>query len=89
MFCRLGSDPKKLFPYDAFEKQLKTFGKYGAIVGSLLIPLISSDISSIPDLDEITDRSEVRGFQMTGESQLRFDTQIVNMIDDMAQLGYI
>ncbi|CAH1717920.1 unnamed protein product [Chironomus riparius] len=49
---RLGSDPEKLFPRHAFDDHLKKFGKFGLIMGVLVLPVFTSDVDEVPDMDE-------------------------------------
>lgn len=72
LLFRLGSDPQKLFPYEAFLDQFRKFGVYAAFVGAVLLPILCADVDSMPDIDKI---SETGGSNNDG---------IYNMSDEQA-----
>lgn len=85
LLTQLGSDAEKLFSYNAFLGEMKKYGKYAAIVGTLLLPLLSIDIDSIPD----EDTSDLRAFTMSEEAQRGFDKKMLDMMGDLAEYNYI
>lgn len=88
-YFRLGSDPDKLFSYDTFMSEMNKYGKYAAIVGTLLLPLLGADVNAIPNLDEITANSDVQAFAMSEESQIVFDKNVKDFVGDLVEFGYI
>lgn len=52
---KLGSDPEKLFSFNDFLGELKRFGRYGLIMGPILLQIITSNPDDIPNLDELAE----------------------------------
>ncbi|CAG9802883.1 unnamed protein product [Chironomus riparius] len=96
---RLGSDPNKLFPHEAFLKHLKQFGKFGFIMAMIVLPIFTSDASDIPDMDELAENFKKIGdseqvdkdvFNFTTEKTFdRYAERMIGVCDDMYALGYI
>lgn len=95
LFFRLDSDPDKLFPYEALLDQLKQFGKYGTLIGIILICIFTCDPKTIPDLSELSERiNEYDGaiehlLVVTEDKQEEFRTRICDLIEDSARFGYL
>lgn len=49
-----GSDLNKLYPYEAFQKDLKIFGNYGVIFSSFALNFLLPDTETAPDLEELS-----------------------------------
>lgn len=91
---RLGSDPQKVFSYEVMKEEFKKFGSYGIFVGSILVPLLNTDIETMPDFDFIAEHAETMNvseymFPISEEARPEFNKRIVGLFDDMAQFGYI
>lgn len=56
LFNRLGSDPDKLFPYDAFQSHLKQFGYFGLLMAIVVLPVFVAPSEEIPDMDEVSEK---------------------------------
>lgn len=41
---RLGSDPEKLFPREAFDDHLKRFGRFGLTMAAMVLPIFVSEV---------------------------------------------
>lgn len=95
IFLRLGSDPNKLFPYEALLDQLKQFGKYGVLTGIILIAIFTADPNTIPDLSEFSERvNEYDGaidnlLKVPEDKQDDYKTRICELIGDAARFGYL
>lgn len=48
----LGSDPKKLFPYDIFVEHMKKFSAYGILMAMMVLHLMLSDSDEVPNIAE-------------------------------------
>lgn len=90
---RLGSDPEKLFPRSALNHHLKQFGKLGLIMAMILMPIVLSQAENLPDLDELSEQlqsgSDVKGHFSSGDTAVRFNNRMRDVIVDMVELGYI
>jgi hypothetical protein len=47
----LGGDTMTQFPFTAFLRQLKQFGKFGVIMASFMIPMLTTSNDQLPDMD--------------------------------------
>lgn len=94
-FFRLGSNPDKLFPYEALLDQLKQFGKYGTITGVILIAIFTADPETIPDLSDFSEKlneydGAIDNLLKVSEDKLEdFKTRICDLIEDSVQFGYL
>ena len=96
---RLGSDPVKLFPREAFEHHLKVFGHFGLLMSMMTLPIFTSDTKEAPNMDELAEQfvkmgesSEVdeNAFHFTKiRNQDRYDARILGVCNDMVELGYV
>lgn len=100
---RLGENPEVVFPFEALEKQLKKFGRFGLIMAFMLIPTMNIQSQDVPDLDEVAkdmkddvenpDPEKMKKILsrneqfMKGADMLRAKLRDVTL--DMAKLGYI
>ncbi|KAJ6632706.1 hypothetical protein Bhyg_16079 [Pseudolycoriella hygida] len=53
---KLGSDPEKLFSFNDFLGELKRFSRYGLILAPVLLQIITSKPTDIPDMDEFAEQ---------------------------------
>lgn len=91
---RLGSDPQKLFPYDALLEQLQKFGVYAAFIGAFLFPILHAEKGSMPTTDNTEGYGKADGFgnvvfRISSESKQAYNKIVTEMFIDMARLGYI
>lgn len=91
---RLGSDPEKLFPRSAFEDQLKKFGKFGLVMASIIVPVITSNAEDIPDLDNMSEKlangEDCSDFTFTSaKTEDIYKVRMSDVIRDVVDLGYI
>ncbi|KAG5671600.1 hypothetical protein PVAND_001793 [Polypedilum vanderplanki] len=68
---RLGSDPKKVYPREIFDEQLKKFGKFGLAMAMILLPIFTSDVDDVPDLDDLAEK--LQELQSTENGHKEFD----------------
>lgn len=53
IFFRLNSDPEKLFPYNVLLEHLHKFGKFGLVMASIFLPLMTGEEGSNPNMEEL------------------------------------
>lgn len=82
---RLGSNPKKLFPYSALQDQLKAFAKFAVIMAAFDVPILCTDPAEMPDLNG--DLAE--GFAASPEAQMRYAHRMGGIIRDAVRYGYL
>lgn len=88
----MGSDPKKLFPFETFVEQFKKFGVYAALIGSILLPIVCADVNSLPTFEEVlNDDKPITDdmFRIPDESKCAYNKRVVDLIADMARVGCI
>lgn len=91
----MGSDPDKLFPFEALLEQLKKFGKYGVITGSILVSIFLAEPDTIPDLGDLSERlNEYDGavndlLKISESAKPEYNRRMRNMMGDAARFGYI
>lgn len=92
---RLGSDPHLMFPYEAFQDQLRKFGVYSVFVGTLLLLINNIDSYEIPNLDEFNacgkqkELVKRKTFQLSEDAKRDFNQIVVDLFYDLARLDYI
>lgn len=88
----MGSDPAKLFPFDALQDGLRRFGKFGLVLATLLLPMLTLESEKCPDMDEL---SESLGKGVPDDNVVFkpeaavFNKRMRDVIVDMDRLGYI
>lgn len=82
---RLGSDPDKVFPFEALLDQLKRFGKYGTVTGSILMIIFFGDTKK--ESEKIGDIKDA--FQIPEELKETYMNTLRDMIEDAGRFGYI
>lgn len=84
----LGSDADIVFSYDALLDQLKKYGKFGFVMATLLLQMMTSeepiDIEQLVE-DYILDKKT----PISEKSHQNFMERIMDVFVDMIQLGYV
>lgn len=85
---------EKLYPYSVMLEQFEKFGKYGAYIAAMLLPMLTGEPSDAPDLDEIAaDYKEGKlpeqGSLPLGDANERYVIRLKGVFQDMVRLGYI
>lgn len=86
---RLGSDPSRLFPFEALKNQFKTHGIYAAIVGSITISIQTADENTVPDLQDMPKELEFNEKNIFLPKDDSFDKRTLELIADLAEFGFI
>lgn len=93
-FHRLGSDPDKLFPYSMMLEHLHELGRFGLIMATVLLPMMTADGGNAIDLDKISDDLK-NGAEMdaavfiSNNSKAKLHKRLRDVIVDMVRLEYI
>lgn len=91
---KLGSQPEKLFPYEAFINELKECGNFAFLITPLIVQLCVVDPNDVNNLNEICEESTEDDKQfdlvqgLSKPSQLLFNERILDCIEDLVQFGY-
>lgn len=89
----MGSDPEKLFPYDVMLDQFRKFGKFGMVMATMLLPMLTSEEGQTPDLDELAEqlqderKMDVNVF-ISDNSRVEFNKRLHDVVEDMVRLNY-
>lgn len=73
---------------------MKKNGRFGIIMGMMLLPLITSHANDIPDLDALSEQMnkgetiDANAFKFEKSDQV-YKTKMRDIIRDMERLGYI
>lgn len=94
MCLRLGSDVEKLFPYSALLDQLQQFGRFGAFIAAMFLPMLTADADAVPDMDALAE--DVKNGKEFDEnmfksenSEKRLLARLKGVWQDMDRLGYM
>lgn len=90
---RLGSDPK-LFPLELMLEHFRKFAKFGLVLSTVLLPMITSEIGSGLDLDGMGDQSSNKDGAnandfISNRSRIKLMERLRDVIIDMVRLEYI
>lgn len=93
---KMGSDPEKLFPYEALKEELKLSGIVGFLLGPMLIEISLAEAKDVTNLDEICDNlASGDGEQkldliqrLSGNAQLLYKKRLNDCIGDLVKYGY-
>lgn len=86
---RLGSDPKKVFPRDAFDSHLKKYASFGIPMSAMAIPFIIIDENETVDLDENAKMVREGQSSLVPSKKEFFDEKMGHIFEEMFELGYI
>lgn len=91
---RLGSDPEKLFSFELMQNHFRKFGKFGMIMSTMLLPMITADDGSVVDMDELFEEvNDGKDINMdvfvSKASRNRLNKRLRDVIVDMIRLNYI
>lgn len=90
----MGSDPDKLFPFSLMLEHFRKFAKFGLILSTVLLPMMTSDDGSRIDLDEMAEdvkngKEVDKDTFISENSRKKFNKRMRGVVIDMARLGYI
>lgn len=90
----MGSDPEQLFSFETMQDHFRKFGKFGMILSTMLLPMMTAESGMTVDLDALSDKvvdgGEFDGSVFVSEkSRNRLATRLRDVIIDMVRLDYI
>ncbi|XP_055539001.1 uncharacterized protein LOC129726398 [Wyeomyia smithii] len=92
---RLGGDAKRQFPREAYEAQWKKYGRFGLIMGMLVVPMICTAAEDLPDMDKWIEKmkqgdEDVEFEYATEEKAAKlYRARMSGVIRDVARFGYL
>ncbi|XP_055296577.1 uncharacterized protein LOC129565586 [Sitodiplosis mosellana] len=100
---RLGSDPEKLFPFAVMLEHFRKYAKFGLVLSTVLLPMITTDRGNGLDLDELAvkfEKNKENNFEnkedldafnsfISDNSRNKFNKRLRDVVGDMARLGYV
>lgn len=88
----MGSDPEKLYPFKLMLEHFRKFAKFGLVLSTVLLPMITSDAGSGLDLDgmgnEAEEGTDSNNF-ISEKSRNALKKRLRDVIIDMVRLEYI
>lgn len=93
-YLRLGSDPQKIFPFEALLDQLRKFGAYSIYFATFLLPMVYGDPQGELDVDivakaDINDPKYKRALYVPDEKRQDYNKRVIDIFEDLARLEYI
>lgn len=90
---RLGSNPDKLFSYDDFHNELKKFGNFVLLMGTMMTEMMLIDPKDIPDIDDSAEEvasvdKNLNVFAYNEQRDREYDRRINDLFDDFVGMGY-
>ncbi|XP_031627331.1 uncharacterized protein LOC116343428 [Contarinia nasturtii] len=91
---RLGSNPDKLFPFTMLLEHCRKFAKFGLILSTALLPIMTSDDGNQINFDELAEDVK-RGKELdenlfaTANSRNEYYARLRDVVIDMIELEYI
>lgn len=83
-------------PITALLRQLKKFGKFGVIMGSMLVPMLATKNEELMDMDFMAEKMKDMSPEMLEEMQKHFEAQAApvtarlrEIVEDAIQYGYL
>lgn len=91
---KMGSDPEKLFPYDAFKKELKLSGNIAFLLAPMVLEVSlaeAKDVSNFNEMCENIDNDEqewnfIQG--LSDSAMLVYKKRLNECIGDLVENGY-
>lgn len=93
----MGGEVMTQFPFTAFLRQLKTFGKFGLTMSTLLLPMLSVRNEDLPDMDTLTESIGDSFKNMTADEMKNlmpvnedvYKIRMRGVINDSVKYGYL
>lgn len=94
---RCGSDPERLFPYDAFVGSLRSHGLYGILEAPLTVALMVADSENVADIDlmaaqagTVAEEDETGHFvHLNARTEVAYRKRLADVLVDARQYGWI
>lgn len=86
-------DAEKLFSYQTLQEQLRKYGIFGMSIASTLLPMLTSDENTCPDLDALAEHIQSRKSDYNPfaaeETKEKFNKRMRDVLVDLDRFGYI
>ncbi|XP_055538989.1 uncharacterized protein LOC129726391 [Wyeomyia smithii] len=91
---KLGGDASRQFPYTALLKQLKTFGRFGLMMATFLVPMLCIENQDLPDLNAEAEKFKETQkvdmiFAVNQRSEAKMRKRMSAVIRDVIRYGYL
>lgn len=86
---KLGGDTLTQFPFTALLRQLKQFGKFGIVLASLALPLLTTKKENLPDMNELQQNTSVIAMIKSPSDNLSYEPRMKSNILDAIRYGYL
>ena len=92
---RLGGDTESQFPYSALLQQLKQFGRFGVLIATMMIPMLSMKNEDLPDMDLMAEnmskdpKAVEEMMKGMGKGNDFYKVRMLAVIMDSIRLGYL
>lgn len=80
-------EPENIFPFEALQEQLHKYGVFGMSIASTLLPMLTSDEDSCPDLDTLAE--QIHDPFAAENTREEFNRRMRDVVVDMNRLDYI
>lgn len=71
-------------------EQFRKFARYCLVPGSILLNIQVADVEKMPDLDDVAENDEEGAFFGDSEEHTRrFNKKALDLVGDLARMGYI
>lgn len=77
---KMGSDPDKIFPYEAFKKELKLSGNIAFLLTPMLIEISQAESKDVSNLDQMCEE------MANGDGELKLN--LISGLSDSAKIIY-
>lgn len=91
---KMGSNPEKVFPYEAFEEEIKLSGVIGLLMAPIITEIALVEAKDITNLDEMFEnlangkQEQIALIQGLGvDAQLKFEKRINECVRDLVNMG--
>lgn len=93
---RCGSDPDRLFSYEAFIGSLRTYGNFGVLEAPLTVALMVADSDNVADIDQmaaqagtVAEEEETGHFvHLNARTEVAYRKRLEAVLDDAREYGW-
>uniref|UniRef100_A0A8D8ACI7 Uncharacterized oxidoreductase dhs-27 n=1 Tax=Culex pipiens TaxID=7175 RepID=A0A8D8ACI7_CULPI len=91
---KLGGNVESQFPRATFQDHWKRFGRFGLLMGLIVLPIVCTAKEELPEMEDYIDRAEQQqdaefNFGTSEQAQEMYRTRMAGMIRDVVRLGYL
>lgn len=90
---RLNADVNELFPFTAMLRQLKQYGRYALGAALMVVPMLCSAKSDLPDMDELVEKMSGGNwdgtfFGVNNNAEQLYKARMGGILRDMNKKGF-